>query len=72
MPTDLWDWDWDMLKENIAKYGMRNLLLTAPMPTASTSQMLGFNECFEPYTSNIYTHCIVSSPESSKSSALGC
>lgn len=47
-PTDLWDWN--TLKENISKYGMRNSLLTAPMPTASTSQMLGFNECFEPYT----------------------
>ncbi|KAE9384358.1 PFL-like glycyl radical enzyme [Gymnopus androsaceus JB14] len=56
-PMDLWDWD--MLKENIAKYGIRNPLLTAPMPTASTSQMFGFNECFEPYTSNIYTHCVL-------------
>lgn len=51
-PTDLWDWD--ALKEDIAKHGVRNSLLVAPMPTASTSQILGFNECFEPYTSNIY------------------
>jgi ribonucleoside-diphosphate reductase subunit M1 len=51
-PTDLWDWK--TLKENIAKYGMRNSLLTAPMPTASTSQMLGFNECFEPYTRQVF------------------
>ncbi|KAF9066495.1 ribonucleotide reductase [Rhodocollybia butyracea] len=56
-PTDLWDWK--TLKDNIAKYGMRNSLLTAPMPTASTSQMLGFNECFEPYTSNIYTRRVL-------------
>ncbi|KAJ3988084.1 ribonucleotide reductase [Lentinula detonsa] len=56
-PTDLWDWE--TLKENIAKYGMRNSLLTAPMPTASTSQMLGFNECFEPYTSNLYTRRVL-------------
>lgn len=56
-PTNLWDWD--VLKENIAKYGMRNSLLTAPMPTASTSQMLGFNECFEPYTRLVlvFTFC---------------
>lgn len=47
-PTQLWDWT--TLKEKIAKTGLRNSLLTAPMPTASTSQMLGFNECFEPYT----------------------
>jgi ribonucleoside-diphosphate reductase subunit M1 len=47
-PTDLWDWD--TLKEKIAKHGIRNSLLLAPMPTATTSQMLGFNECFEPYT----------------------
>ncbi|KAJ4468011.1 ribonucleotide reductase [Lentinula lateritia] len=56
-PTDLWDWN--TLKENISKYGMRNSLLTAPMPTASTSQMLGFNECFEPYTSNLYTRRVL-------------
>ncbi|KAI9734812.1 MAG: ribonucleotide-diphosphate reductase subunit rnr1 [Cirrosporium novae-zelandiae] len=51
-PTDLWDWD--ELKAKIAKHGVRNSLLVAPMPTASTSQILGFNECFEPYTTNIY------------------
>lgn len=48
-------WNWDQLKEKIKKYGMRNSLLVAPMPTASTSQILGNNECFEPYTSNLYT-----------------
>lgn len=48
-------WNWDGLKENVKKFGMRNSLLVAPMPTASTSQILGNNECFEPYTSNIYT-----------------
>jgi ribonucleoside-diphosphate reductase subunit M1 len=47
-PTDLWDWE--TLKEKIASCGMRNSLLVAPMPTASTSQILGNNECFEPYT----------------------
>ncbi|KAK9768599.1 ribonucleotide-diphosphate reductase subunit rnr1 [Basidiobolus ranarum] len=51
-PSDLWDWD--ELKAKIALHGVRNSLLVAPMPTASTSQILGFNECFEPYTSNIY------------------
>jgi ribonucleoside-diphosphate reductase subunit M1 len=51
-PTELWDWE--SLKADIAKHGIRNSLLLAPMPTASTSQILGFNECFEPYTSNIY------------------
>ncbi|KAK7468937.1 ribonucleotide-diphosphate reductase subunit rnr1 [Stygiomarasmius scandens] len=56
-PTDLWDWA--SLKEKIAKHGLRNSLLTAPMPTASTSQMLGNNECFEPYTSNIYTRRVL-------------
>jgi len=48
-------WDWAGLKKRIRKYGLRNSLLVAPMPTASTSQILGNNECFEPYTSNIYT-----------------
>lgn len=48
-------WNWDGLKEKIKKYGIRNSLLVAPMPTASTSQILGNNECFEPYTSNLYT-----------------
>jgi ribonucleoside-diphosphate reductase subunit M1 len=47
-PTDLWDWA--TLKAKIARTGLRNSLLTAPMPTASTSQILGFNECFEAYT----------------------
>jgi ribonucleoside-diphosphate reductase alpha subunit len=47
--------DWKALKEKVAKHGVRNSLLLAPMPTASTSQILGFNECFEPFTSNIYT-----------------
>jgi ribonucleotide reductase alpha subunit len=47
--------DWDTLKANIIQYGLRNSLLLAPMPTASTSQILGFNECFEPFTSNIYS-----------------
>lgn len=48
-------YDWAALKESIVKYGLRNSLLIAPMPTASTSQILGFNECFEPFTSNLYT-----------------
>ena len=48
-------YDWKTLKENIMQYGLRNSLLVAPMPTASTSQILGFNECFEPLTSNIYS-----------------
>ncbi|MDG1279428.1 MAG: ribonucleoside-diphosphate reductase subunit alpha [Algoriphagus sp.] len=48
-------YNWSDLKEKVKKYGMRNSLLVAPMPTASTSQILGNNECFEPYTSNIYT-----------------
>jgi ribonucleotide reductase alpha subunit len=59
---DLWGvaptpnrYDWDALKESIKQYGLRNSLLIAPMPTASTSQILGYNECFEPLTSNLYT-----------------
>lgn len=52
-PTDRWDWAG--LKEQVKEHGVRNSLLLAPMPTASTSQILGNNECFEPYTSNIYT-----------------
>ncbi|WP_339904471.1 ribonucleoside-diphosphate reductase subunit alpha [uncultured Cyclobacterium sp.] len=48
-------WNWAGLKEKVNKYGVRNSLLVAPMPTASTSQILGNNECFEPYTTNIYT-----------------
>ncbi|KZZ98594.1 ribonucleoside-diphosphate reductase large chain [Moelleriella libera RCEF 2490] len=51
-PSELWEWD--ALKEQIKEHGIRNSLLLAPMPTASTSQILGNNECFEPYTSNIY------------------
>jgi ribonucleotide reductase alpha subunit len=47
--------DWKALKEKVAKHGVRNSLMVAPMPTASTSQILGFNECIEPFTSNIYT-----------------
>jgi ribonucleoside-diphosphate reductase alpha chain len=47
--------DWDKLKKQVVKHGLRNSLLVAPMPTASTSQILGFNECFEPFTTNIYS-----------------
>ena len=64
---DMWDvkpqsnrWDWDGLRKSIKKNGVRNSLLLAPMPTASTSQILGNNECFEPYTSNIYTRRVLS------------
>ena len=53
-------WDWTKLKREVKKYGIRNSLLLAPMPTASTSQILGNNECFEPYTSNIYTRRVLS------------
>ena len=58
---DMWgiepssNFDWNKLKSNIKQYGLRNSLLVAPMPTASTAQILGNNECFEPFTSNIYT-----------------
>jgi ribonucleoside-diphosphate reductase alpha chain len=52
-------WQWDDLKAEIKKYGVRNSLLLAPMPTASTSQILGNNECFEPYTSNIYSRRVL-------------
>jgi ribonucleotide reductase alpha subunit len=58
---DMWNvtpsarYDWATLKESIKKYGLRNSLLVAPMPTASTSQILGYNECFEPFTSNLYS-----------------
>lgn len=48
-------WDWESLRKEVLKHGVRNSLLVAPMPTASTSQILGNNEAFEPYTSNIYT-----------------
>ncbi|CAK7346753.1 unnamed protein product [Dovyalis caffra] len=57
-PSDRWDWD--ALREMISKSGVRNSLLIAPMPTASTSQILGNNECFEPYTSNIYSRRVLS------------
>ncbi len=63
---DMWNvtpsnrWEWDVLKEEVKKFGVRNSLLLAPMPTASTSQILGNNECFEPYTSNIYSRRVLS------------
>lgn len=57
-PTD--HWDWATLKEEVKQFGVRNSLLLAPMPTASTSQIFGNNECFEPYTSNIYTRRVLS------------
>ncbi|APU10377.1 ribonucleoside-diphosphate reductase [Cellulophaga lytica] len=53
-------WDWEKLRKSVLKNGVRNSLLVAPMPTASTSQILGNNECFEPYTSNIYTRRVLS------------
>ena len=53
-------WDWENLRLDVMNYGVRNSLLVAPMPTASTSQILGNNECFEPYTSNIYTRRVLS------------
>lgn len=53
-------WDWGKLRKNVMKHGVRNSLLVAPMPTASTSQILGNNEAFEPYTSNIYTRRVLS------------
>ena len=62
---DLWGvtpsdkYDWNKLKQSVIKYGIRNSLLIAPMPTASTSQILGFNECFEPITSNIYSRSTI-------------
>jgi ribonucleoside-diphosphate reductase alpha chain len=52
--------DWDALREQVKQHGVRNSLLVAPMPTASTSQIFGNNECFEPYTSNIYTRRVLS------------
>lgn len=57
-PTDMWDWD--QLKSKIKKYGVRNSLLVALMPTASSSQIFGYNECFEPITSNIYVRRVLS------------
>lgn len=53
-------WDWGKLKAEVKKHGVRNSLLVAPMPTASTSQILGNNECFEPYTTNIYSRRVLS------------
>ena len=66
MQFDLWGvtptdrWEWKVLKEEVMEHGVRNSLLLAPMPTASTAQILGNNECFEPYTSNIYTRRVLS------------
>jgi len=57
-PSDRWEWD--VLKEEVREHGVRNSLLVAPMPTASTAQILGNNECFEPYTSNVYTRRVLS------------
>lgn len=65
---DLWNitptalWDWTTLKEKIARHGLRNSLVCAPMPTASTSQILGFNEAFEPYTSCVFLISRMSQP----------
>lgn len=65
LQPDMWGvvptkrWNWDELRASIQKSGVRNSLLVAPMPTASTSQILGNNECFEPYTSNIYTRRVL-------------
>ena len=53
-------WEWEILRDEVKQHGVRNSLLLAPMPTASTSQILGNNECFEPYTSNIYTRRVLS------------
>jgi ribonucleoside-diphosphate reductase alpha chain len=53
-------WEWDVLREEVKEHGVRNSLLLAPMPTASTAQILGNNECFEPYTSNVYTRRVLS------------
>ncbi|MBP6458582.1 MAG: ribonucleoside-diphosphate reductase subunit alpha [Crocinitomicaceae bacterium] len=63
---DMWNvspsnrWEWDVLRSEVMEFGVRNSLLLAPMPTASTAQILGNNECFEPYTSNIYTRRVLS------------
>lgn len=63
---DLWGvkpserWDWKTLRKAVMEFGVRNSLLLAPMPTASTSQILGNNECFEPYTSNVYNRRVLS------------
>ena len=66
LQMDMWDakpfglWDWDALRKKIVKHGLRNSLTMAPMPTASTSQIMGFNECFEPVTSNMYQRRVLS------------
>jgi len=67
LQPDMWDvkvndtrWDWSSLRKNINEFGLRNSLLVAPMPTASTSQIMGNNEAFEPYTSNIYVRRVLS------------
>ncbi|CCF56434.1 hypothetical protein KAFR_0B01350 [Kazachstania africana CBS 2517] len=66
LQMDLWNskpfgmWDWETLRKDIVKYGIRNSLTMAPMPTASTSQIMGFNECFEPVTSNMYQRRTIS------------
>jgi ribonucleoside-diphosphate reductase alpha chain len=64
---DMWNvtpssgrWNWEEMREKVVTHGVRNSLLVAPMPTASTSQILGNNECFEPYTSNIYARRVLS------------
>ncbi len=63
---DMWNvkpsdrWEWNVLREEVMEHGVRNSLLLAPMPTASTAQILGNNECFEPYTANIYTRRVLS------------
>ena len=63
---DMWNakpfgmWDWETLRKDIVKHGLRNSLTMAPMPTASTSQILGYNECFEPVTSNMYSRRVLS------------
>jgi len=66
LQPDMWKvkpsdrWEWEALREEVKQHGVRNSLLLAPMPTASTAQILGNNECFEPYTSNIYTRRVLS------------
>lgn len=64
---DMWNvtpksgrWNWEQLRKDVVKHGVRNSLLLAPMPTASTSQILGNNECFEPFTSNLYVRRVLS------------
>ena len=67
LQPDMWGvtpsdrWDWGALREIITKNGVRNSFLVAPMPTASKNQILGNNECFEPYTSNIYSRRVLRS-----------